>query len=275
MVRGRGRSRVGCCLTFAEAALANPLDLHTSGSHDPALCAAVIMHQIQALVGFANTVVQSTVDCAQPGLDELSCSSDVISIVGTLLDSTAMVLDMVATCGDMEYTCAHSATRGVLVTLAMSSSVVTVAGDCKSDPWLCAYDVISLVDYLNGMAVILYKAIADCQLTPAQPGQPRGVLTGDRARSNVLKRYIEGPYVGNIWGDFGMSFERRLQEAVDARKGNGTASHNIDEAAATLREQTRLVLSGEAELPEVPVEAPKEAASKFSVFSVKKKPIFV
>jgi hypothetical protein len=232
-----------------------------------ALCADIVMHQINSLVGFANTIVQTTVDCAPPVADEMSCASDVISIVGTLLDSTGMVLDMIATCGDTEYTCAHSATRGVLVTLGLSSTIVTVSGDCQVDPWLCAYDVVSLIDYLNGLAYVMYKAVTDCQQHDHHGlAGGRGVARGAVADLNVKKRYITGPYIGNPLSTMGSSWERRLQEVVDARKANATgtaAAENIDAVAAKLRLETRRVLSGKADLPAIPADAPAMAREFF------------
>lgn len=191
---------------------------------DAAFCTDDVVHIINDVVGIANSIAQTAVDCTMPGLSEVACSADISGLLANLLDVAGLIVDMTTTCGNLENGCAGNILASVEIIAGLSCTLIASAGDCQSDPFLCSYDVISAVDTVNGLIFNIIAAIRVCDRSQIPGHHSNQDFSDPGDTANVMDRYNRLEFQNHRnWGNF----QRRLQEVIADNRALGNAT-NVD-----------------------------------------------
>lgn len=186
------------------------------GVTDPEVCATDVLHEIDNVIGVANSITQAVVDCAPPGLNEKSCASDIVVVTAITLDIAGLAADMTMTCGALDSNCAASIATSLEVTAWLAATLMGASSDCQSDAWTCTYDVVSAIDTVNGLAGCIMNSVKLCSPTAMATAMEHPGKT-----MQPLLKYTDLYQTGRRQAYDG--FERRLQAAKEQRvKGNTT-----------------------------------------------------
>lgn len=220
---------------------------------DPEVCATDVLHEIDNVIHLANSITQAVVDCAPPGLNEVSCASDISVASAITLDIAGLAADMTMTCGALDSNCAASIATSLEVTAWLAASLIATSSDCQSDAWTCTYDVVGAIDTVNGLTGCIINSVKLCS--------PAAMATAMEDPGKTMKpflKYTDLYQTGRRQIYDG--FERRLQAATEERaKGNATLSRD---GAADKAEMRKLQAKAKEELHRVRAGMPVSPGAK-------------
>merc|ERR1719215_386787 len=129
----------------------------------------MIMASIEHLVAISYDISEAAVDCTLPGLEEMSCAADLTDMMSYWFNLGARISTSTLVCGAMDDTCAANIVQSFGDSSDMASVFIAAANDCQTDPWLCTYDIVTVIDVINAFVEDIIFAMQTCNNANISP----------------------------------------------------------------------------------------------------------